>query len=198
MERSQEGGISVARGSFDGRCSVDGASEAMRNCTVAVEGANGGVGVAHVADGAAGEALVVGVGVVFGQGGIEADGRRDKGACDGGECGGCGCEGDGGDGANSDEHQIVFGCDLIAQSTFLPRGDSGGGSVCDDKRHGNGIGNDCRDGGDDSYPSFIFVRFLPYRNRCMPRYIVVLSLFPSLPRQHTNSIACLLYGHSTP
>ena len=146
VERSQEGGISVARGSFDGSGSVDGASEAMRNCAVAVEGANGGVGVAHVA----GEALVMGVGVVFGQGVIEAAGGRDKGACDGGECGGCGCEGDGGDGANSDEDQIVFGCDLIAQRTFLPRGDSGGGSVCDDKSHGNGIGNDCRGGGDDS------------------------------------------------
>jgi len=78
VEISQEGGISVARGSFDGSGSVDGASEAMRNCAVAVEGANGGVGVAHVADGAAGEALVVGVGDVFGQGGIEADGGRDK------------------------------------------------------------------------------------------------------------------------
>ena len=61
VERSQEGGISVAHGSFDGNGSVDGASEAMRNCAVAIEGANGGVGVAHVADGAAGEALVVGV-----------------------------------------------------------------------------------------------------------------------------------------
>jgi len=51
VERLQEGGISVARGSFDGSGSVDGAFEATRNCAVAVEGANGGVGVAHVADG---------------------------------------------------------------------------------------------------------------------------------------------------
>ena len=48
------------------------------------------------------------------------------------------------------EDQIVSGCELIAQSTLLSRGDSGGGSVCDDERHGSGVGNDCRDGGDDS------------------------------------------------
>ena len=54
VEISQEGGISVARGSFDGSGSVDGASEAMRNCAVAVEDANGCVGVAHVADGTSG------------------------------------------------------------------------------------------------------------------------------------------------
>jgi len=51
---------------------------------------------------------------------------------------------------DGNEDQIVFGCELIAQSTLLPRGDSGGGSVCDDERHGSGIRNDCRDGGDDS------------------------------------------------
>jgi len=44
------------------------------------------------------------------------------------------------------EDQIVFGCELIAQSTLLPRSDSGGGSVCND----SGVKNDCRDGGDDS------------------------------------------------
>jgi len=150
VERSREGGISVACGTFDGSGSIDGASKAMRNCAIAVEGANGGVGVAHVADDAAGEALVVGVSVAFGWGGIEADGGGNKGACDGGERGGCGCEGDRGDGADGDEDQIVFGCELIAQRTLLSRGDRKGGSVCDDKRHGNGIGNACRDGGDDS------------------------------------------------
>ena len=36
------------------------------------------------------------------------------------------------------------------QSTLLLRGDSGRGSVCDDERHGSGVGNDCMDGGDDS------------------------------------------------
>jgi len=40
--------------------------------------------------------------------------------------------------------------ELIAQRTLLSRGDSKDGSVCDDKRHGNGIRNDCRKGGDDS------------------------------------------------
>ena len=148
--RLRKGGISVAHGSFDGIGSVDGASEAMRNCAVAVEGANGGVGVAHVAVGTAGEALVVGIGVAFGRGGIEADGGGDKGACDGGEGGGCACEGDEGDGADGVEDQIVFGCELIAQRTLLPRGDNVGGSVCDDERHGSGVGNDCRDTGDDS------------------------------------------------
>jgi len=48
------------------------------------------------------------------------------------------------------DKKIVFGCELIAQRTFLPQGDSGAGSVCDDKRHGNGIENDCRVGGYDS------------------------------------------------
>eukprot|EP00277_Geminigera_cryophila_P000766 CAMPEP_0179427372 /NCGR_PEP_ID=MMETSP0799-20121207/13342_1 /TAXON_ID=46947 /ORGANISM="Geminigera cryophila, Strain CCMP2564" /LENGTH=630 /DNA_ID=CAMNT_0021202397 /DNA_START=535 /DNA_END=2429 /DNA_ORIENTATION=+ len=51
---------------------------------------------------------------------------------------------------DSNEDQIVFRCELIAQSTLLSRGDSGGGSVCDNERHGSGVGNDCRDGGDDS------------------------------------------------
>ena len=51
---------------------------------------------------------------------------------------------------DGNEDQIAFGCELIAQSTLLSRGDSGGGSVCDDERHGSGVGNDCRDGGDDS------------------------------------------------
>jgi len=51
---------------------------------------------------------------------------------------------------DGNEDQIVFGCELIAQITLLPRGDSGGGSVCDDERHGSGVRNDCRDGGDDS------------------------------------------------
>jgi len=39
---------------------------------------------------------------------------------------------------------------LIAQSTLLSWGDSGGGSVRDDERHGSGVRNDCRDGSDDS------------------------------------------------
>jgi len=47
------------------------------------------------------------------------------------------------------QDQIVFGCDLIAQSTLISRGDSGGGSICDDERHGSGVGN-YRDCGDDS------------------------------------------------
>jgi len=51
---------------------------------------------------------------------------------------------------DGNEDQIAFGCELIAQSTLISRGDSGGGSVCDDVRHGSGVGNDCRDGGDDS------------------------------------------------
>jgi len=51
---------------------------------------------------------------------------------------------------DGNEDQIVFGCELIAQNTLLSQGDSGGGSVGDDERHGSGVGNDCRDGGDDS------------------------------------------------
>jgi len=51
---------------------------------------------------------------------------------------------------DGNEDQIVFGCELFAQSTLLSRGDSVGGSVCDDERHGSGVGNDCRDGSDDS------------------------------------------------
>ena len=48
------------------------------------------------------------------------------------------------------EDQIVFGCESIAQSTLLSWGDSGGGSVCDDERHGRGVEKNCRDGSDDS------------------------------------------------
>jgi len=51
---------------------------------------------------------------------------------------------------DGNEDQIAFGCELIAQSTLISWGDSGGGSVCDDERHGSGVGNECRDGGDDS------------------------------------------------
>jgi len=51
---------------------------------------------------------------------------------------------------DSNEHQIVFRCDLTAQSTLLSRGDSGGGSVCDDVRHSISVGNDYMDSGDDS------------------------------------------------
>ena len=40
---------------------------------------------------------------------------------------------------DGNEDQIIFGCELIAQSTLLPRGDSGGGSVCDDEWHGSGV-----------------------------------------------------------
>ena len=80
-----DGYVGVARGS-DGGCSIDGSgsveddSEAAGNR--AAEFANGGIGVVHIADGAAGKALVVGIGVAFGWGGIEADGGGDKGACD--------------------------------------------------------------------------------------------------------------------
>jgi len=148
-----DGYVGVARGSDEG-CSIDGSgsvnndSEAAENR--AFEGENGGVAVAHVADGAASEALMVGIGVAFGWGGIQADGGGEEGACDGGEHGGCGCEGDKGDGADGGEDQIVLGCELIAQSTLRSRGNRGGGSVCDDERHSSGVGNDCRDGGDDS------------------------------------------------
>ena len=45
---------------------------------------------------------MVGTGVAFGWGDIEAHGGGDKGACDGGERGSCGCEGDGGDGTDGD------------------------------------------------------------------------------------------------
>jgi len=38
----------------------------------------------------------------------------------------------------------------LHKSTLLSRGDSGRESVCDDERHCSGVGNDCRDGGDDS------------------------------------------------
>jgi len=40
--------------------------------------------------------------------------------------------------------------ELIAQGTLLSRGDSGNGSVCEDKRHGSGVGNGSTDGGDVS------------------------------------------------
>jgi len=50
----------------------------------------------------AGEALVMGIGVEVGRGGVETGGDCDKGACDEGECGSCGCEIDGGDKADSD------------------------------------------------------------------------------------------------
>jgi len=49
VERSRDGGTSVARGSVDGSGSVDDASEATRNC--AVGGADCGVGVARNAVG---------------------------------------------------------------------------------------------------------------------------------------------------
>jgi len=49
VERSRDGGTSVARGSVDGSGSVDDASEATRNC--AVGGADCGVGVARRAVG---------------------------------------------------------------------------------------------------------------------------------------------------
>ena len=51
------------------------------------------------------EALVVGIGVACGWGGIGVDGGCDKGACNGGERGGCSCEGGGGDCADGS------GCD---------------------------------------------------------------------------------------
>ena len=75
-----------------------------------VDGAVRGGSSSHGGDEAcdtAGKALVVGIGVVFGWGGIEASGGCDKGACDGGECGGCGCEGDGGDGADDQDRDVL-------------------------------------------------------------------------------------------
>jgi len=40
--------------------------------------------------------------------------------------------------------------ELTAQSALLSRGNSPSGSVCEDDRHSNGVGNHCVDGGDDS------------------------------------------------
>ena len=50
---------------------------------------------------------------------------------------------------DSNQDQIVFGCELIVQSTLISRGGSGGENVCDDERHGSGVGNNM-DGDDDS------------------------------------------------
>jgi len=78
-------------------------------CCMTVDGAVRGDSSFHGGDeacDASGVALVVGIGVVFGRGGIGAGGGCDKGACDGGERGsGCGCEGNRGDGADG------HGCD---------------------------------------------------------------------------------------
>ena len=51
---------------------------------------------------------------------------------------------------DGNEDHVAFRCEIIAQSTLISQGDSGGGSVCDDERHGSGVGNDCGDDGDDS------------------------------------------------
>ena len=51
---------------------------------------------------------MVGIGVAFGWGDIEAHGGGDKGACDGGERGSCGCEGDGGDGTDGDKIPVSY------------------------------------------------------------------------------------------
>jgi len=73
--------------------------------SMSVDGAVRGDSSGHDGDEArdtAGEALLMGIGFVFGRGGIEAGVGCDKGACNGGERGGCGCEGGGGDGADGD------------------------------------------------------------------------------------------------
>jgi len=92
----------ACRGSNNG-----GGAGSIRDC-MSVDGTVRGDSSCHGGDeahDAAGETLMVGIGVAFGRGGIEVGGGCDNSACDEGERDGCGNKGDGGDVADVD------GCD---------------------------------------------------------------------------------------
>ena len=83
-DRGVWGCTNAARGAA---CSNSGGGAGSIRDSMSVDGAVRGDSSGHGGDearDAAGEALVVGIGVAFGRGGIEAGGGCDKGACDGG------------------------------------------------------------------------------------------------------------------